>query len=45
MTNIVLINFTFPFTDPVEELLLTAGDDTFISTASFREADEPVYSV
>ena len=39
------INFTFTFTDPVEELLLTVGDDTFIFTASFREAAEPGCSV
>ena len=44
-TNMLLINFTFTFTDPVEELLLTVGDDTFISTASFREAAEPGCSV
>jgi len=41
----LLINFTFTFTDPVEELLLTVGDDTFIFTASFREAAEPGCSV
>ena len=29
---------TFSFTDPVEELLLTELDDSFISRVSFREA-------
>ena len=32
----------FPFTDPVEELLLTEGDDLFVS---FREAAELDWSV
>ena len=35
---------TFPFTDPVEELLLTEGDGTFISRVSFKEATELVYN-
>ena len=32
----------FPFTDPVEELLLTEGNDSFVS---FREAAELDWSV
>ena len=35
----------FPFTEPVEELLLTELDDAFISRVSFREVAELVYSV
>jgi len=36
---------TFGFTDPVEDLLLTEPDDSFVSSASLREVAERVYSV
>ena len=35
---------TFLFTDPVEELLLTPGEDGFISRVSFRDVVELAYS-